>query len=247
MSIVLKIVLVTSFLLPMIVVPTWSEEGPKLFPVDEAVQDTTFFLFRNHLLKVVRARDMGSLLETVDDDIIVAHDGPQGVETFKAICNLQDTESKYWKEIEIILMNGGIFKESRDGCKYFMASYVHGKWHDTIVKMIHSSKYKWPDDVDLRMEIGVIVGEKVELRESPQNDSNVIRVLEYDVVGAPDNVRINNEPPPKKYPGWIRVVTHDGCYGFIPTEYYRDWYSYLMVFGRINGQWKIVRFVKGTA
>ena len=106
--------------------------------------------------------------------------------------------------------------------------------------------YDWPDDVFDLMEFGVALGDSVLLRKGPRLDAPVIRVLSYDFVAAPDKVIGAKEAIPRKYPGWIRVVTYDGLNGYIPRVCYRDWYDLFLIFMHIDGQWRITWFMYGT-
>lgn len=222
-----------------------SGEAPKFYPIDEATQDTSFSRFRERLIGAVRNQDYDFLLGVVAENVGINYDGPQGIETFKNQFGLSDPGSKYWKEFEIILSNGGSFEVARDGKRIFWAPYVNSKWHGNRIRHDLSKNYKWPDDVFEDMEFGVALGDSVLLRKEPRLDAPVIRVLSYDLVGAPDKVYGGRQARPKLFPGWIRIVTHDGCCGYIPREYYRDWFDYSLRFMQIDGRWKIVSFSRG--
>ena len=242
----LKHYLISIGFVALLIGRAWCNEGTKFYPVDEARQDTIFTEFRDRLIQAVETRDADYVLSVIHKDIIVYYDGPSGIESFKNKCNLQKPDSKYWREMGIILNTGGSFEVWHDGYEVFWAPYVHSKWHDNIPNIRKSETYTWPADVSPDMDLGVIIGDGVALRVQPNNQADTIRMLKYDVVGAPDKGRRYHEPKPVKYPGWIRVVTYDGYYGFIPEDYYRDWFSNYMVFRKCNGQWKIVRFRAGT-
>ena len=90
-------------------------DGPKFYPIDEAIQDSSFYAFRETLICAVEKRDYNFIHGVLAENVRVNYDGPQGIEAFKNKFGLANAGSKYWKELEIILSNGGSFEQWIDG------------------------------------------------------------------------------------------------------------------------------------
>ena len=56
-------------------------EAGKLYPVDAALKDTSFFVFREHLRQAVADHDIFSVMETVDENILGSA-GKEGLPAF---------------------------------------------------------------------------------------------------------------------------------------------------------------------
>jgi hypothetical protein len=128
-------------------------EAGKLNPVDEALTDTAFFVFREKLLEAVRKKDAFYLLENTDQFIKYSFGEDDGLAGFVQYWGLDSPEgiqrSEVWKQLEDVLTMGGNFS---DGYKTFSAPYYYERFPEQYDAFTH----------------GVVTGSGVRMRSAPE-------------------------------------------------------------------------------
>jgi hypothetical protein len=194
----------------------------KLYPVDEAAKEPTFFTFRARLMLAVQKRDATYLLSILSPKIQNNFGGDGGIAEFKAQWKPERPQSEVWIELAKVLSLGGAF--DKDGV--FEAPYISAKW---------------PEDQD-GFERGAIIGENVNVRAAPLVTSSVMRMLSFDIVVVPD-WQTNQARGEKR--NWIKVKLADGQSGYIAEEFIRSPIDYRAGFAKENGRWVMTFFLAG--
>jgi hypothetical protein len=199
-----------------------SGQVQKLYPVDEAAKDPSFFTFRARLMQAVQRRDAAYLLSIVSPKIETSFGGDGGIEEFKTMWKPERAQSEVWSELTKVLSLGGAF--DKDGI--FEAPYISAKW---------------PEDKD-GFELGVIIGENVRVRAAPQISSSIMRQLSFDIVDVPD-WQANKARGEKR--DWIKVKLSDGQSGYVAEEFIRSPIDYRAGFQKQDGRWLMTFFIAG--
>jgi hypothetical protein len=212
------------FMLLLVFAPNVAGQIQKLYPVDEAAKDPSFFTFRARLMQAVQRRDATFLLSILSPKIENSFGGDGGIEEFKTTWKPERAQSEVWIELAKALSLGGAF--DKDGA--FSAPYVFAKWpEDTSIDVFGS---------------GAILGENVRVRAAPQITSSVMRNLSFDIVEVPDWQR-NKARGEKR--DWIKVKLADGQSGYIAEEFIRSGIDYRAVFQKQDGRWLMSAFIAG--
>lgn len=202
-----------------------SESG-KVYPADEAPADTTFFVFREDLIRVLQQRNAFGLMPAVANDI----KGPEGIwngiAEFVKHWELDSAEgsqhSPIWLRLIDILRQGGIFTEN--GNK-FEAPYLTAGF---------------PGSLDPK-KYGVITGSGVRIREKPTLDSPVVAKLSHDIVeylGATDfTTTLSGETHP-----WIKI-RHKDREGYVFGKFFAQALQNKAVFSKTAADtWELSLF-----
>src|SRR5262245_30481439 len=142
-----------------------SAQVAKLYPVDEAAKEPTFFTFRARLIQAVQRRDSAFLLSILSPKIENSFGGDGGIEEFKTTWKPERPQSEVWPELAMVLSLGGAFDQDGN----FSAPYVFSKW---------------PEQHD-GFDLGAIIRDKVRVRAAPQISSSIMRELSFDIVEVP--------------------------------------------------------------
>jgi hypothetical protein len=203
---------VTSVVAPPALEPP-AVTGPKLMPVDEATSDPALVAFREKLLAAVRRRDVDAVIALSDPKIRTSFGDDGGVAELRR--KLQD--GALMKDLEQILPLGGTFK-GLDDQRTFWAPYVYSAW---------------PEQRDA-FESLLVIGQKVPLRNAPNNKAQDIATLSYDIVEHQ-----------KREGDWFRVKTADGRTGWVEKASVVSPVGYRAGFSKIDGQWRMRALVAG--
>jgi hypothetical protein len=196
----------------------------KLYPVDEATKDPTFFTFRARLMQAVQRRDATYLLSTLSPKIQNSFGGVGGIAEFKQMWKPERPQSDVWIELAKALSLGGAFL--KDGA--FGAPYTYSKW---------------PEDASVDVfEAGAIIDENVRVRAAPQITSSVMQTLSFDIVEVPDWQPNKARAETRN---WIRVKLSDGRSGYVAEEFIRSAIDYRAVFEKQQGRWLMTAFIAG--
>lgn len=214
------IVLITLLWLPAF---STNSQSRKLYPVDEAAKDPSFFTFRAQLIQAVQRRDAIYLLSILSPKISNSFGGSGGVAEFKEMWKPERSQSEVWIELATVLSLGGAF--DKDGS--FLAPYLYAKW---------------PEDEGDVFGVGVIVGENVRVRAAPQITASVIRNLSFDIVEVPD-WKTSKARGEKR--NWISIKLSDGQTGYVAQEFIRSPSDYRAVFEKQDGRWVMTAFIAG--
>lgn len=197
---------------------------------DDAPKDAALFTFRNNLLKAVQARDVKAVLDVLDPTVLSGFDGEEGIDAFKSRWKLNDKPeaSELWKELGEALRLGGKINKGQNET-YFIAPY---------------SYYALPEEYD-PIDYGLVVGEGVNVRSKPDENSDVVQKIGRIIVRLYDEqypkvASIGNETFP-----WRKVGLPDGKIGYIWGKFVRSPNDYRVGFSNRSGKWKLIYFVAG--
>ena len=198
----------------------------KLYPVDEALLDTAFFVFRENLLKSVRAKDEFYLLEATDQNIENGFGLDVGFRAFVEGWRLDKAKdsSEIWDKLKRVLAMGGVFDKNKTTftAPYFTATF--------------------PKSYDSEL-FGVITGEGVRVRAAPSANSQILKTISYDVVQllefTSQQETINGEAFP-----WVKIKLPDGKEGFVFGKFFGGPSDASATFTRqADDTWKMTAFV----
>lgn len=209
------------FFLATLCQPTPAQVG-KLYPVDEAHRDPSFFIFRARLLEAAQQRDAEYTISILSPGIRNGFGGNDGVAEFKKYWKPERPDSKLWKTLTRVLALGGSFHSDTS----FMAPYTYSKF---------------PDEYDA-FEHGVVVGENVRVRKQSAVESPVVATLSFDIVKVKD---WKPKQAAGSKQGWVNVLLKDGTSGYVAEEYIRGPVDYRAIFEKKDGRWQLAAFVSG--
>lgn len=210
--------------------PRQVQEAGKLYPVDEALQDTAFFVWREQLLQAIRDKDIFTLLDRMDEDIKVSFGAEGGTSTFIEQWNLQSEEqtaqSTVWRHLAEVLSGGGTFS---DHGRRFVAPYVAATW---------------PDDQDSH-ERALITGAGVRIRQQPSLNASIATIASHEFVRYTGRTDTQTTIGEETY-YWHEIETDQGAQGYVWGKYLGTPLSYRAVFEQAPGaKWKMVLFLAG--
>jgi len=201
----------------------------QVMPVDEAKNDASFLAFREKLIAAVKKRDVKFLIAALDRDVKGSFGGDEGIKDFKTLWKLDRPDSLLWKELSVVLNNGGTFlKEESIKNKQFCAPY---------------SFTLFPPDLDA-FEHQMIFGNNVNLRAKPDVKSSVVAQLSYNVIKVDYENSIKKPRRENEY-AWLKIATLGGKKGFVSADFVRSPIDYRGCFEKINGKWKMTAFLAG--
>ncbi len=198
----------------------------KLYPVDEALLDTAFFVFRENLLKAIRQKDEFYLLEITDEQIENGFGLDAGFRTFVEGWRLDKAKdsSEIWDKLKRALAMGGVFNKSKTTftAPYFVATF--------------------PKSYDAEI-FGAITGEGVRVRAAPNANSQILKTISYDVVQlleyTTQQETINGETF-----AWVKIKLPEGKEGFVFGKFFGSPSDASVTFTRqADDTWKMTAFV----
>jgi hypothetical protein len=195
-----------------------------VLPVDEGRKDASFVSFRQKLTEATKKRDRKFILGILDRNIKNSFGGSGGIKEFEETWNIKSPKSKFWNEMLIVIINGGVFFDEST----FIAPF---------------STEKFPKDLDA-FEHQVIFGSNVNLRSQPKSSSRLISQLSYNVVKVDYENSVKEKTEEDKYL-WLKVETLGGKKGFVNAKYVRSSIEYRAIFEKNNGKWKMGAFISG--
>jgi len=194
----------------------------KLYPVDEAAKDPSFFAFRARLLKAIQMKDASFLLSIVDPKISNNFGGDDGIIHFKRIWHPERPTSPVWTELSAALVLGGKFDKDQS----FAAPYLFNSFPEDLDAFVHSA----------------VIEDGVRVRREPNTRGTVIRTLSFDIVKLGEG---ENKRSPADKREWVPVELADGQKGFVASEYIRSPIDYRAIFEKKNGKWVMTAFIAG--
>jgi hypothetical protein len=202
--------------------PRVAAQVSKLYPVDEAARDGSFFAFRARLMIAVEQRDAVFVTSVVSPTIKNSFGGNDGLAEFKKYWRPERAASRLWATLMGVLALGGSFDERNA----FIAPYTFSKW---------------PEEIDA-FQHGAIVGEGVRVRERPALDGKVLASLSFDIVKVPD-WRPAQTRGSKQV--WIKVTLANGAPGYVAADYIRSSIDYRAIFEKKDGRWVMTVLIAG--
>lgn len=193
-------------------------EGTELLLLDEAAQNPDFLQFRYELLEALKLKDLAFIKAHIDDTIRYSFGVNDGVTGFLESWALLDNPEKsdFWTELSEVINLGGSF----DAAGSFVAPYVYSKFPESIDAFQNSA----------------VVSDAVKLYSQPNTDSEVIGLLNYNIVQVTAERQVSL---------WQKVTVSDGVAGYVQSKYLRSPIDYRAMFAKKDGTWKMVFFVAG--
>jgi len=204
-----------------------------VMPVDEVAQDASFLAFRTKLIAAAERRDVNYIISILDPKIELSYGGQVGIADFRRMWKISQKNSPFWGEFMKVIKNGGAFSgEGKNKYTGFSAPYTFSSW---------------PEEVD-GFEYMAIFGSKVNLRETPRVDANIIDRLSYNIV-KPDyeksvKAKTGKLDEEEDYE-WIRVESLGGKSGFVKADLVRSPIDYRAGFQKKRGVWRMTYFIAG--
>ncbi|MEK7724080.1 MAG: SH3 domain-containing protein [Acidobacteriota bacterium] len=195
-------------------------------PVDEAEKNPSFLTFRTKLIDAVKKRDVKFLLGIVDKNIKNGFGGDDGITNFKKQWKIYNRNSELWKELGIVLNNGGVF--DKENSNTFYAPYLFSVF---------------PEDIDA-FEYQAIFGNNVNLRAKPDITSPIVATLSYNVVKTDWEKSIKSKTNQNEAL-WLKIETLGGKKGYVKPEFVRSSIDYRAGFEKIRGRWIMTFFLAG--
>jgi uncharacterized protein len=185
-------------------------------PVDEAVTDPEFFLFRARVQTALATHDTAEIMRIVEPGILNSFGGDGGREEFRQHWGLTTPEqSQLWSTLGFVLALGGRFQ----GDSIFYAPYlVEGTSGDGFESL-------------------VVLGVNVAVHAGPASTSQVIDTLSFEEVTKWREKSITR--------GWEPVRTSRGRTGWVLQRHLRSPIDYRAGFVRRDGQWWLRALVAG--
>jgi len=194
--------------------------GRRLEPIDEALQDQSFLMFRNEMLDAIKGKDSALLLSLISPTVEVGFGGdPNTVEEFAKVWHIDSPDSPLWDDLGTALRMGGTFA-THNGQRLFCAPYVSGAW---------------PSDAD-PFSYTAVIARNVRLRAQPDLNAPVLGTLSYNILKVDDGTADRH---------WVKVITDNGTVGFVSAKFLRTSIDYRAFFTQIDGRWMLTAFVAG--
>ena len=205
-------------------------EKGKVYPVDEASLDSSFFLFRARLLEIIAQKDIIRFLPLVDKNIKADFGGEDGKPGFIKIWGLNSQEkinaSALWPTLDGILRKGGTFSKNR---QFFTAPYTYSNF---------------PESGDMFSQ-SIIAGAGVRMRAEPNLKGAMLKKLSHDIVEFKALTSLEETIGGETHP-WIHIATEDGMDGYVWGKFVVSPLGFRAGFEKQDsGDWKMVFLVAG--
>ncbi|MBV6655375.1 MAG: SH3 domain-containing protein [Mameliella sp.] len=204
-------------------------ENHKLYPVDEAPLDTSFYVFRQQLLQSIRNHNAFQLLDAIDKNITVSEAQQPGAAGFVTHFGLTPTAGDslpIWSILENILEQGGVFEANKD---VFTAPYLTATWPSAYAPATH----------------GAISGKGVRIRSAPTLSSSIVKTVSYEIVKYIEETDKIESIGGGTFP-WHEIELSNGQKGFVYGKFLARPNGYQAIFKRIApNQWAITHLQKG--
>lgn len=185
-------------------------------PVDEAVTNPDFFLFRARVQTAVAAHDTAELMRIVDRDILNSFGGDGGRKEFREHWDLDTPEKSHlWTTLGFVLALGGRFQ----GDSAFYAPYVSGGT---------------PGD---GFETLAVLGSNVTVHAGPASASGVIDTVSFEQVTKWREKSATGD--------WEPIRTRKGRTGWVLQRNLRSPIGHRAGFVRREGRWSLRALVAG--
>ena len=208
---------VSSFAGVMLALPVMLHAAP-LLPVDDAAKQPDFFTFRAQLQIAVAKRDKAAVLAVVSKTIQNGYGDDNGIDNFKKNWAIDKPNSQLWETLGTVLALGGSFNQEG----VFAAPYVSSSW---------------PDSAGDGFENTAIVGNKVNVRKAPNQSSEVLQTVSYEIVPLDANDHGND--------AWVAIKLPDGKKGYVSRSFARSPVDYRASFEKVDGRWQMTMLLAG--
>jgi hypothetical protein len=196
-----------------------SAESPRhlpVKPVDEAVTDPEFFIFRARVQSAVAAHDTAEIMRILDRDILNSFGGDGGRDEFRQRWDLKNPEkSGLWATLGSVLALGGRFHDDSMFLAPYVAEGITGDGFETLV----------------------VLGSNVPVHAGPTAGSKVIDTLAFEEVTQWREKSTTGE--------WDPIRTVKGRLGWVHQRFLRSPIGYRAGFVRRQGRWWLRALVAG--
>ena len=198
-------------------------QARKLYPVDDAVRDPSFFTFRSQLLQALQRRDTTYLYSVMAPQIKNSFGGDDSIAGFKRLWKIEQANSPVWEQLTQVLSMGGKLAGNT-----FTAGYVFSHW---------------PDAIDA-FEFVAITGQNVSVRSEPSATATRIASLSFDIVALKDWQDLSEEGR-LTADTWAQLELGDGRNGWVYGRYVYSPVGYRAMFEKRYGRWLLVFLLAG--
>lgn len=204
-------------------------EKGKINPFDEALTDTTFFVFREQLLEVIEQKDILKFLDFVAEDIQIAEDSLRGTAALIDRWHLTTPDSieqsNIWHTLNRILKRGGYFNA---GKSTFTAPY-------------------YANNKQLSANQGCIIGQGVRIRNRPGLNAKLVKKVSFDIVEVLETTKKKEMIGEEVFP-WVRLRLPTGEEGYVWGKFLGRREGEQVVFQQDqSNQWKMIVFKTSSA
>ncbi|HBB33987.1 MAG TPA: hypothetical protein DDZ80_09535 [Cyanobacteria bacterium UBA8803] len=196
---------------------------------DQVPANSSFYQFRERLQQAIRDRDAKFVEAIADPKIQITFGLPK---PFSSL-GFDNPNSLSWKRLERIINIGCTPSEAPAGTK--MDAY----------QCPHASQASLGDpfsDV-------YIVGENINVRAQPRNDSPIVGVLSNEVVKSDpaglERLTEQQRQEQQTVEGWQPIITPAGQRGYVSSRYAYYPAGYRARFENKQGEWKMTAFIAG--
>jgi hypothetical protein len=202
------------------------EQG-KLYPVDAAPLDTSFFVFREQLTDAVREKDIFFLLDKIDENIVIGEQA-RGLSAFAQQWDLTSEaatlQSPLWDVLGRLLLQGGVFNKLQNQFRspYYFATY--------------------PEE-ERGPQAGVILGAGVRMRSAPDLNSKILKNLTHDLIDILETTTEETTINEETYP-WVKVRMKDELEGYVWGKFVGRAEQEQLVFQKTDRGWKIITLIR---
>jgi len=204
-------------------------DGARLYPVDEADQDPSFFAYRMRLMDAVVRRDAEALFELTSPNIRASFGDAAGHQGIREMWDPDDPQSELWETLGTVLSGGGTFMDEQ---------YVSGDVEAAFQAPYYYARF--PGERFDAFQSGIIVVDEVVVRSEPREDASAIDTVGFQIVGVE-----SLEPVGTVNDRWIGVELDDDRSGYVPASAVESPIGYRAVFQKHDGQWQMMAFVAG--
>lgn len=190
--------------------------APQLLPVDEASTRPDFFSFRAGLQRAIARHDAAALMAVVHPQIKNSFGGNDGIDEFRSMWKIGESDSEIWDELGTVLALGGSFHDADT----FVAPYVFSRWPGQFDSFEHVA----------------VVGSNVRVRSQPDTASSPIDTVSFAILPVAREATDTE--------GWTGVQI-DGKIGYVASAYARSPIDYRAIFRFEDRRWRLVTFVAG--
>lgn len=196
----------------------------RIEPVDEALRDTSWAVFRARLLTAIAKRDRAFVLGILDPNIRNGSDAPPGIAEFRKQWEIDADDGAFWRELPSALSVGSAWFEGPKRQRELCAPYVLAKW---------------PRDVDPSV-YGVISTKEALVKTEPSWESATLATLSYHIVRVTDWEVADQDP--KFGQKWVRIRLLKEGTGYVPEEHVRSPIEHTACFVRAGNGWRLTVF-----
>jgi len=180
----------------------------KVCHVDETHEDFSLKIFMGQFIEAVKSRDIKRIERLLDTEFRYGFGGGDRDDF------LADMEQRreLWEELDTLLALGGCFV----GPDNFVVPY--------------SFLLEIPEESCADFDCHVIVGNRVNVRVTPDINSPISFQLSYNIVRVENREKMGKNT-------WLGIATLDGKKGYVHRKYVRHPLDYRMGFKRDHGAW----------